>query len=159
MPIRSDLKTGEVSYSTIKEDTSAPPQPCHRGRAQALLGGRAPAGQCQEKAGRSNPLPSRSLEWSYPLPQRWPYRLDTNTIERSIRPIALNRKNGLFAGLDDSSDNWAVIATLIEDCKLSGINSHEWLTRTLVALKTGAPANRLAELMPSIAVASEHRLR
>lgn len=79
--------------------------------------------------------------------------LDTNTVERSIRPLALNRKNALFAGSDEGGDNWAVIATLIENCKLSGINPHDWLTRTLVALAEGYPANRLAELMPWTAVA------
>jgi len=44
-------------------------------------------------------------------------------------------------------DNWAVIAILIENRKLSDINPHDWLTRTLVAL-----ANRLADLMPWTAV-------
>ncbi|TNE30076.1 IS66 family transposase [Sphingobium sp. CFD-2] len=78
--------------------------------------------------------------------------LDTNIVERSIRPLALNRKNALFAGSDEGGDNWAVIATLIENCKLSGINPHEWLTRTLVALAKGHPANRLSELMPWTAV-------
>ena len=53
--------------------------------------------------------------------------LDSNTVERSIRPIALNRKNALFAGSDEGGDNWAVIATLIENCKFSGINPHDWL--------------------------------
>ncbi|GFE77674.1 hypothetical protein NTCA1_53230 [Novosphingobium sp. TCA1] len=48
--------------------------------------------------------------------------LDSNTVERSIRPLALNRKNALFAGSDEGGDNWAVIATLIENCKISGIN-------------------------------------
>ena len=79
--------------------------------------------------------------------------LDTNTVERAIRPLALNRKNALFAGSDEGGDNWAVIATLIENCKLSGINPHEWLTRTLVALADGHPTNRVAELMPWTAVA------
>jgi len=78
--------------------------------------------------------------------------LDTNTVERSIRPIALNRKNALFAGSDEGGDNGAVIATLIENCKLSGINPHDWLTRTLVAPANGHPANRLAELMHWITV-------
>ncbi|MCW1432507.1 transposase domain-containing protein, partial [Novosphingobium sp. JCM 18896] len=76
----------------------------------------------------------------------------TNTVERSIRPLALNRKNALFAGSDEGGDNWAVIATLIENCKLSGINPHDWLTQTLVALAKGHSANRLAELMPWTAV-------
>jgi len=38
-----------------------------------------------------------------------------------------NRKNALFAGSDEGGNNWAVIATLIENCKLGGINPHDWL--------------------------------
>lgn len=79
--------------------------------------------------------------------------LDSNTVERSIRPLALNRKNALFAGSDEGGDNWAVIATLIENCKLSGINPHAWLSDTLTRLVDGHPANRVGELMPWIAVA------
>lgn len=79
--------------------------------------------------------------------------LDSNTVERSIRPLALNRKNALFAGSDEGGDNWAVIATLIENCKISGINPHVWLTTTLTALANGHPANSVGELMPSITVA------
>lgn len=74
--------------------------------------------------------------------------LDSNTVERSIRPLALNRKNALFAGSDEGGDNWAVIATLIENCKLSGINPHTWLTETLTKLANGHLANRIGELMP-----------
>ncbi len=78
--------------------------------------------------------------------------LDSNTVERSIRPLALNRKNALFAGSDEGGDNWAVIATLIENCKLSGINPHAWLTETLTKLANGHPANAVAEIMPWTAV-------
>ncbi|MFM2280677.1 MAG: hypothetical protein RLZZ444_2908, partial [Pseudomonadota bacterium] len=79
--------------------------------------------------------------------------LDSNTVERSIRPLALNRKNALFAGSDEGGDNWAVIATLIENCKLSGINPLSWLTDTLAKLANGHPANGVGELMPWTAVA------
>ena len=79
--------------------------------------------------------------------------LDSNTVERSIRPIALNRKNALFAGSDEGGDNWAVIATLIENCKITGINPHAWMTDTLTKLANGHPANSVGELMPWIAVA------
>ncbi len=79
--------------------------------------------------------------------------LDSNTVERSIRPLALNRKNALFAGSDEGGDNWAVIATLIECCKLNAINPHEWLTETLTRLANGHPASRIGELMPWTAVA------
>ena len=79
--------------------------------------------------------------------------LDSNAVERSIRPLAINRKNALFAGSDEGGDNWAVIATLIENCKLGGINPHTWLTQTLKKLANGHPANSVGELMPWNAVA------
>ena len=79
--------------------------------------------------------------------------LDSNAVERSIRPLALNRKNALFAGSDEGGDNWAVIATLIENCKLSSVNPHTWLTQTLEKLANGHPANSVGELMPWTAVA------
>lgn len=74
--------------------------------------------------------------------------LDNNAVERAIRPLALNRKNALFAGSDEGGDNWAVIATLIENCKLTGINPHTWLTATLTSLANGHPASRIDELLP-----------
>ncbi len=74
--------------------------------------------------------------------------LDNNAVERAIRPLALNRKNALFAGSDEGGDNWAVIATLIENCKLAGINPHSWLTATLTSLANGHSASRIGELMP-----------
>jgi hypothetical protein len=40
--------------------------------------------------------------------------LDNNTVERTIRPIALNRKNALFAGNDAGAQNWAIIVSFIE---------------------------------------------
>lgn len=42
--------------------------------------------------------------------------LDTNPVERAMRPIALNRKNALFAGSDEGAEHWATVATLIECC-------------------------------------------
>ena len=72
--------------------------------------------------------------------------LDSNTVERSIRPIAMNRKNALFAGSDEGGDNWAVIATLIENCKIAGINPHAWMTDTLTKLANGHPANSVVSI-------------
>src|ERR1700751_1096813 len=46
--------------------------------------------------------------------------IDSNIVERTIRPIALNRKNALFAGSDGGGGHWAVVASLIETCKLVG---------------------------------------
>jgi hypothetical protein len=49
----------------------------------------------------------------------------------------------LFAGSNKGGDNWAVITTLIENCKLTGINQHTWLTATLSSLADGHPASRI----------------
>ena len=74
--------------------------------------------------------------------------IDTNAVERAIRPIALNRKNALFAGSDEGGANWATIASLIETSKLNDVNPHAWLTDTLTKLVNGWPQSRIDELMP-----------
>jgi transposase len=74
--------------------------------------------------------------------------IDSNTIERSMRPIALNRKNALFAGSDEGAENWAMLASLIETCKLHGINPHAYLTDVLTKLVNNWPNRRLGELLP-----------
>ncbi len=74
--------------------------------------------------------------------------IDTNTVERSIRPIALNRKNAPLAGSDEGGANWATIASLIETCKLNNINPHAWLTDTLTKLVNHWPQSRIDDLMP-----------
>ena len=74
--------------------------------------------------------------------------LDTNIVERGIRPIALNRKNALFAGHDQGAENWACIASLIETCKLHGVDPQAYLTDVLTKLVNLWPASRLDELMP-----------
>ena len=74
--------------------------------------------------------------------------MDTNTVERSIRPIALGRKNALFACSDEGDTNWAIIASLIETCKLNDVNPHAWLTDTLTKLVNHWPQSRIDDLMP-----------
>ncbi len=74
--------------------------------------------------------------------------IDSNTVERAIRPIALGRKNALFAGSDDGGDHWAVIASLIETCKRNTVNPQAWLAQTLERLAAGHIATRLDDLMP-----------
>src|SRR5664279_4924572 len=59
--------------------------------------------------------------------------LDNNTVERSIRPIALNRKNALFAGSDGGAEHWATIASLIETCKLNDVDPLGYLTDVLTS--------------------------
>ena len=74
--------------------------------------------------------------------------IDSNTVERSMRPIALNRKNALFAGHDLGAENWAVLASLIETCKLHNVNPEAWLADVLTRLVNGWLNRRLAELTP-----------
>ena len=74
--------------------------------------------------------------------------LDTNIVERSIRPIVLNRKNALFAGHDQGAENWAAIASLVETCKLHGVDPQAYFADVLTKLVNLWPASRLDELMP-----------
>ncbi|PRX02444.1 UNVERIFIED_ORG: transposase IS66-like protein [Martelella mediterranea] len=74
--------------------------------------------------------------------------IDNNTVERTIRPIALNRKNALFAGHDAGAENWATIASLIETCKLNSVNPQAYLTATLTAIINGHKQSKIGELLP-----------
>jgi len=74
--------------------------------------------------------------------------MDNNAVERTIRPIALNRKNALFAGHDAGAANWGVIASLIETCKLNTVDPHAWLTDTLKAIVNGHKQSDIDALLP-----------
>ena len=65
--------------------------------------------------------------------------LDNNSVERSMRPVALSRKNSLFAGSDEGAENWACLASLIETCKLNGVNPQAYFTDLLTRLVNGWP--------------------
>lgn len=74
--------------------------------------------------------------------------LDNNPVERTIRPIALSRKNALFAGHDAGAANWGVIASLIETCKLNAVDPYGYLADTLSAIVGGHKQNRIDALLP-----------
>ena len=74
--------------------------------------------------------------------------IDSNIVERAIRPIALNRKNALFAGSDGGAENWAIVASLIETCKLNGVDPLAYMTDVLTKIVEGHLASKLDELMP-----------
>ena len=74
--------------------------------------------------------------------------IDSNIVERAIRPIALNRKNALFAGSDGGGDHWAVLASLIETCKLNGVDPQGYLADVITRIVQGHPNSRLDELLP-----------
>jgi hypothetical protein len=74
--------------------------------------------------------------------------IDSNVVERSIRPIALNRKNALFAGSDGGAEHWAVVASLIETCKLNGVEPLGYLADVLTRIINGHPNSRIDDLLP-----------
>jgi transposase len=74
--------------------------------------------------------------------------LDSNSIERAMRPVCLSRKNSLFAGSDEGAANWACMASLVETCKLNGVNPQLYFTDLLTRLINGWPQSRIDELMP-----------
>ena len=74
--------------------------------------------------------------------------LDNNTVERSIRPIALNRKNALFAGSDGGAEHWAIIASLSETCKLNDVDPLAYLTDVLARIVDGHPNSEIDQLLP-----------
>jgi transposase len=74
--------------------------------------------------------------------------LEDGRIERAMRPVCLSRKNSLFAGSDEGGENWACLVSLIETCKLNGVNPQAYFTDLLTRLVNGWPQNRIDELMP-----------
>ena len=74
--------------------------------------------------------------------------IDSNVVERSIRPIALNRKNALFAGSDGGAEHWAIIASLIETCKLNGVDPLDYLCDVITRIVNGHLNSRIDELLP-----------
>jgi transposase len=73
--------------------------------------------------------------------------LDNNTVERSIRPIALSRKNALFAGSDGGAEHWATVASLIETCKLNDIHPLAYLTDVFTRIVNGHPNREIDQLL------------
>ena len=81
--------------------------------------------------------------------------IDSNTVERSIRPIALNRKNALFAGSDGGGENWAIIASLVESCKLCSVDPQAYLADVLAKIVNGHPNRDIDDLLPWAYVKAE----
>lgn len=142
---------------------------------EAEIRGLAPAQRLAERHARSRPLVAELFAWLEATLAKLPARsttanairyalnhrdgllrflddgrieLDTNSVERAARPVALSRKNALFAGSDEGAENWAAIASLIETCKLNGVDPQRYLTDLLARLVDGWPQARIDELMP-----------
>src|SRR6202140_4924615 len=107
--------------------------------------------------GRVPPAGSLAETIRYAL-ARWPaltrflddgrIELDNNTVERAIRPIALGRKNHLFAGSDGGAHRWAVVASLLATAKLNDVQPLAYLKDVLERRSNGHPMTKLDDLLP-----------
>ena len=75
------------------------------------------------------------------------FYIDNNLIENSIRPVALGRKNYMFAGSHEAAQQAAVIYSLVGTCKINGIEPFSYLTKTL-SLIPDHMASKLHTLLP-----------
>jgi len=144
-------------------------------RIEATIRGRAPDERQRVRAEQSKPLVEAMHAWlSLQLTRlsgrsrlaeairyalgRWPaltrflddgrIDLDTNPVERTIRPVAIGRRNALFAGSDGGAARWATVASLIETAKLNGIEPFAWLRDVLTRMIDGHSARQFDELLP-----------
>jgi len=111
-----------------------------------------------DELSKKNILPSSTLgeaiaytlkRWS-PLclyTQHGEVEIDNNLLENDIRPIALGRKNYLFAGSHDSAQRAAMIYSFFATCKMHQINPADWLLDVLLRIEEHN-INKLDELLP-----------
>ena len=101
-----------------------------------------------------NSTTAKAIDYSL---KRWPaltryaetgdLPIDNNPVENCIRPIALGKKNWLFAGSERAGQRAAVIQTLLGTAKLNDLDPAAWLKDTLEKLPTW-PNSRIDELLP-----------
>lgn len=75
-------------------------------------------------------------------------QIDNNAIENAIRPIALGRKNYLFAGTHETAQNAAMVYSLFATCKKNGLNPQEWLTDVLQKINDPNYEGKFSDLLP-----------
>jgi len=75
------------------------------------------------------------------------YEIDNNMIENSIRPLALGRKNYLFAGNHLAAQSYAMMYSFFATCKINNVNPQEWLADVLDRIQDHN-IHKLHELLP-----------
>ena len=107
----------------------------------------------------SNTLPQSAIgkALSYSL-QRWDklsrytndgrLQIDNNLVENAIRPVAIGRKNYLFAGSHDGARRAAMLYSFMGTCKKNNVNPFEWLKDILIQMPSH-PVNKLEDLLPN----------
>ncbi len=74
--------------------------------------------------------------------------IDNNLVENAIRPVAIGRKNYLFAGSHQAAQRAAMMYSLLACCKKNNVNPHEWLEDILKRI-SDHPINRIEDLLPN----------
>jgi transposase len=74
--------------------------------------------------------------------------IDSNIVERAIRPQAITRKNSLFAGSAGGGRTWAAIATMLQTCKMNDVDPYAWTKQTLERIANRWPNKDIDALMP-----------
>ena len=102
----------------------------------------------------SSPI-GKAMAYALPLIDNMKYytlhgelQLDNNLIENAIRPVALGRKNFLFAGTHDTAQNAAMIYSLFATCKKHEVNPQQWLIDTLRKLNDPNYEGKFSDLLP-----------
>lgn len=75
-------------------------------------------------------------------------QIDNNLVENAIRPVAIGRKNYLFAGSHNGARRAAMLYSFLGTCKTNNVNPFDWLKDILRKIPTH-PVNKLQELLPS----------
>ena len=129
---------------------------------EATIRGQVPQQRQDVRQTRSSPLVRAMKTWLEAELKRIPPRgglgdairydgrieLDNNTVERAIRPIALGRKNHLFAGSDGGAARWAVVASLMATAKLNNVEPFAYFRDVLECMSNGHPMSQLDDLLP-----------
>lgn len=74
--------------------------------------------------------------------------IDNNATERSLRRVAVGRRNWMFFGSDVGGQTAAVLLSFVASCRLVGVDVYTWFRDVLTRIAQGHPVNRLAELLP-----------
>jgi transposase len=74
--------------------------------------------------------------------------IDSNVVERAIRPPCLSRKNAPFASGDEGGARWAAVASLVETRKMNDVDPRRYFADLPTRLVNGWPQRRIDELMP-----------
>ena len=84
-------------------------------------------------------------------------QIDNNGVERSVRPVAIGRRNYLFCGSHEAAKRTGLLYSLLVTCKLNEVNPYNWLKDVLLRIAQH-PINRIAELLPHHWKESSHVL-